>query len=63
MSPVECKVQAAQCRQMAECEPNLRVQSILMDIARTWDRLAIETELSHGGGASLRIVSEKDLSQ
>ena len=44
MSPLECKEQAAQCRRMAEGEPNLRVQAILKDMARTWDRLAIERD-------------------
>jgi hypothetical protein len=58
MSPVACKEQAAQCRRMAECEPNLRVQSILMDMARTWDRLAIEAEISQKSGPSLRVISE-----
>ena len=58
MSPVDCKEQAAQCRRMAECEPNLRVQSILMDMARTWDRLAIEAEISQKSGPSLRVISE-----
>jgi hypothetical protein len=46
MSPVECREQAAQCRRMAEGEPNLRVQAILTDMAKTWDRLAIEAEIS-----------------
>ena len=55
MSPVECKEQAAQCRRMAEGEPN-RVQAILMDMARTWDRLAIEAEISQGGAPSLRVI-------
>jgi hypothetical protein len=41
---------------MAECEPNLRVQSILIDMARTWDRLAIEAEISQGNGPSLRVI-------
>jgi hypothetical protein len=58
MSPVECKVQAAQCRRMAECEPTLRVQAILMDMARTWDRLAIEAEISQNSGPSLRVIAE-----
>ena len=44
MSPAECKEQAAQCRRMAEGELNLRVQAILTDMARTWDRLAIEAD-------------------
>src|SRR5262245_8482072 len=55
MSPVECKEQAAQCRRMAEGEPNLRVQAILLDMARTWDRLAIEAEISRGK-PSLRVI-------
>ena len=46
MRPVECREQAAQCRRMAEGEPNLRVQAILTDMAKTWDRLAIEAEIS-----------------
>src|SRR5262249_36115130 len=55
MSPVECKEQAAQCRRMGEGEPNLRVQAILLDMARTWDRLAIEAEISRGK-PSLRVI-------
>jgi hypothetical protein len=38
MSPAECKEQAAQCRRMAEGELNLRVQAILTDMAKTWDK-------------------------
>jgi hypothetical protein len=56
MRPVECKEQAAQCRRMAQGAPNLRVQAILTDMARTWDRLAIETEISQGNGPSLRVI-------
>jgi hypothetical protein len=48
MGSGECKEQAVQCRRMAEGEPNLRVQAILTDMARTWDRLAIEAEISQG---------------
>jgi hypothetical protein len=58
MSPVECKEQAAQCRRMAEGEPNLRVQAILMDMARTWDRLAIEAEIGQRTGPSLQVISQ-----
>jgi hypothetical protein len=31
---------------MAEHAPNLRVRAILIDIARTWERLALEAEHS-----------------
>ena len=58
MSPVECREQAAQCRQMAEGELNLRVQAILTDMAKTWDRLAIEAEISQSSGPSLRVTSQ-----
>jgi hypothetical protein len=58
MSPVECKEQAAQCRRMAEGEASLRMQTILMDMARTWDRLAIEVEISQQSGRSLRPMSQ-----
>ena len=57
MSPVECKEHAAQCRRMAEGELNLRVHAILTDMARTWDRLAIEAEISQRSGPSLRVMS------
>ena len=59
MSPVECREQAAQCRRMAEGEPNLRVQAILTDMAKTWDRLAIEAEISQSSGPSLRVMSSQ----
>jgi hypothetical protein len=42
----ECRERAAECRQMADGEQSSRVQSILIDMARTWERLAIETEQS-----------------
>jgi hypothetical protein len=57
MSPVECKEQAAHCRRMADGEANSRVQAILMDMARTWDQLAIEAEISQSSGPSLRVIS------
>jgi len=50
MNPIECKANAAECRQMAERAPNSRVQAILIDMARTWDRLAIEVEIGQSAG-------------
>ena len=46
ITSVECREHAAECRQMAEHAPNLRVRTILIDIARTWERLALEAEHS-----------------
>ena len=37
-----CRERAAECRQMAERAPNATVQAILIDMARTWERLAIQ---------------------
>jgi hypothetical protein len=59
MNPVECKEHAAECRQMAECAPNSRVQAILMDMARTWDRLTTEAEIAQKSRSSLRVISDK----
>jgi hypothetical protein len=58
MNVVKCKEYAAECRGMARREPNSRVQAILIDMARTWDRLAIEAELAQKGAPSLRVISE-----
>jgi hypothetical protein len=38
---------------MADRAPNLRVQSILIDMARMWDRMAIEAEHSNTKNACL----------
>jgi hypothetical protein len=46
ITPGECAERAAECRQMAQRAPNPTVQAILIDIARTWERLAIQT--AHG---------------
>jgi hypothetical protein len=44
----ECRELAAECRQMADRAQTFRVQSTLIDMARTWDRLALEIEHSTG---------------
>ena len=44
ITPVECRQRAVECRQMADRAPNLRVRSILTDMAWTWTRLALEAE-------------------
>jgi hypothetical protein len=38
----ECRERAAECREMAEREPNPHVRAILNDMAQTWERLAIQ---------------------
>jgi hypothetical protein len=38
----ECKERAAECREMIERAPNAHVRAALNDMARSWDRLAIQ---------------------
>jgi hypothetical protein len=39
-----CRDRAAECQQMAEDASNARLRDILLDVARTWTRLAFEAE-------------------
>jgi hypothetical protein len=41
---IECRELAAESRQMADRAQTVHVQTILLDIARTWERLALEVE-------------------
>jgi hypothetical protein len=38
----ECRERAAECREMAKREPNAYVRAVLNDMARTWERLALQ---------------------
>jgi hypothetical protein len=42
--PFECRLRASECQKMAAKAPNVRVRDILLDVARTWTRLALEAE-------------------
>jgi hypothetical protein len=53
ITPVECRQHAVECHRMAERASNLRMQSILIDMARTWQRLALEVEQSRQKNESL----------
>ena len=39
-----CRNRSYDCQQLAERAPNARVRDVLLDIARTWTRLALEAE-------------------
>ena len=54
ISAVECREHAVECRQMSERAPSLRVRDILIDMARSWERLALETE--HSAPTSPKLV-------
>jgi hypothetical protein len=53
ITPVECRQHAVECQRMAERAANLRMQSTLIDMARTWQRLALEVEQSRQKNKSL----------
>jgi hypothetical protein len=38
----ECRERAAECREMAERAPNAHLRAVLNDMARSWERLAIQ---------------------
>jgi hypothetical protein len=60
ITAVKCREHAADCRQLADRERNLRVQSILIDMARTWERLALEAEQGPPKAEpSLRLMPEE----
>jgi hypothetical protein len=44
ITSVECRQHAIECERTAERAANLRMRSILIDMARTWQRLALEIE-------------------
>jgi hypothetical protein len=44
-TPLECRVRAAECQKMAEYAPMPGMRANLEDIARTWNRLAVEAEV------------------
>jgi hypothetical protein len=53
ITPVECRQHAVECERMAERASNPRMQSILIDMARTWQRLSLEVEQSRQKDESL----------
>ena len=53
ISVVECREHAVECRQMSKRAPSPRVRDILIDMARSWERLALETEHSAPRSAKL----------
>ena len=54
ISVAECREHAVECRQMSERAPSPRVRDILIDMARGWERLALETE--HNAPTSAKLV-------
>jgi hypothetical protein len=46
ITPIECRQHAVECQRMVERASNLRMRSILIDMARIWQRLELEVEQS-----------------
>ena len=44
LTPAMFRNRSYDCQQLAERAPNARVRDILLDMARTWTRLALEAE-------------------
>jgi hypothetical protein len=44
-TPLECRLRAAECQKMAERAPTASVRATLEDMARSWNRLAVEAEV------------------
>src|SRR6476660_2932119 len=44
LTPAMFRNRSYDCQQLAERSPNTRVRDILLDMARTWTRLALEAE-------------------
>jgi hypothetical protein len=42
--PLECRLRASECEHMAQQAPRAQVRDILLDMAQTWRRLALEGE-------------------
>jgi len=53
ITPVECRQHAVECQRVAERASNLRRRSTLIDMSRTWQRLALEVEQSRPTNGSL----------
>ena len=44
LTKFECRKRATECRQMADEADNIHMRDILLDIARSWTRLAVEMD-------------------
>jgi hypothetical protein len=43
-TPLECRLRAAECQKVAEQAPNPGMRATLEDMARIWNRLAVDVE-------------------
>ena len=55
-----CRNRSYDCQQLAERAPNARVRDVLVDIARTWTRLALEVEELRRENSPRNRLAKKD---
>ena len=55
-----CRNRSYDCQQLAERAPNARVRDVLLDIARTWTRLALEAEELRRDNSPKSRLAKKD---
>jgi hypothetical protein len=57
----ECRERAAECREMAEREANAHVRGVLNDMARSWERLALQAKFTNQAqiGFSFGTISQE----
>ena len=61
LTPALCRDRSAECRRLAAAAQNRGVQDILLDMARTWTRLAVEAEQWVQENSPKRRLAKKDL--
>ena len=55
-----CRNRSYDCQQLAERASNARVRDVLLDIARTWTRLALEAEELRRENSPRNRLAKKD---
>ena len=62
ITSMECRERAVECRQMAERAPNVNVKAALIEMARAWERLALQNAwLNHIVTADQMVFSLTEL--
>jgi hypothetical protein len=61
LAPLGCRARADECRRMAVTAQNISMQSVLIDMSRTWGRLAIEVEAVAQIRVAARPLARADL--
>lgn len=60
ITATECREHGVECRRMAKRAPSLRMEILLIDMARGWERLAVEAEqYTQTSESALRLVEPR----